>query len=135
VAVVGELVLFGEAYSDSLVALDLLTGQTRWSAKIGSYCLPHWPSPVISGGQVILARDDGGLYAVSLADREKVWEIYLGNVRAQPGGTFPAGFNDDFCEESETGFPILSTPAVSADGIIVVGTLEGWIWAIGDRSW
>jgi hypothetical protein len=135
VAVTGELVLFGEAYSDSLVALDLLTGQTRWSAQVGSYCLPHWPSPLIAGGQVIMPRDDGGLYAVSLADRTKVWEIYLGNQVNQPGGTFPAGFNVDFCEESESGYPILSSPAISADGIIVVGTLEGWIWAIGDRSW
>ncbi|MEX0826814.1 MAG: PQQ-binding-like beta-propeller repeat protein [Acidimicrobiia bacterium] len=135
VAVAGELVLFGEAYSDSLVALDLLTGQTRWSAEVGSYCLPHWPSPLIAGDQVIMPRDDGGLYAVSLTDRTMVWEIYLGNQVNQPGGTFPAGFNDDFCEESESGYPILSSPAISDDGIIVVGTLEGWIWAIGDRSW
>jgi hypothetical protein len=90
---------------------------------------------LIAGGQVIMPRDDGGLYAVSLAGREEIWSVYLGNVVSQPGGTFPAGFSDDFCEESEAGHPILSSPAISEDGIIVVGTLEGWIWAIGDRSW
>lgn len=135
VAVAGELVLFGEAYSDSLVALDLLTGQTRWSAKVGSYCLPHWPSPAVTGDQVIIPRDDGGLYAVSLANREEVWRIYLGSQANQSSGTFPAGFNDDFCEESDSGFSIVSSPAISPDGVIIVGTLEGWIWAIGDRSW
>lgn len=135
VAVAGEVVVFGEAYSDFLVGLDLVTGQTRWHKKAGSYCLPHWPSPAISGGWVIVPRDDGGLYAVNLADRTETWEIYLGNVKNQPNGNFPAGFNDDFCEESESGYPILSSPAISPDGIIIVGTLEGWIWAIGDRSW
>lgn len=135
VAVAGDVVVFGEAYSDSLVALDLQTGQTRWSVAAGSYCLPHWPSPAITGGQVILAREDGGLYAISLADKSVVWEIYLGNYRAQPAGNFPPGFGEEFCEQSESGFAILSSPAITAEGIIIVGTLEGFIYAIGDRSW
>ena len=135
VAVAGDVVVFGEAYSDSLVALDLQTGQTRWSVAAGSYCLPHWPSPAITGGQVILAREDGGLYAISLADKSVVWEIYLGNYRAQPAGNFPPGFGEEFCEQSESGFAILSSPAITPEGIIIVGTLEGFIYAIGDRSW
>jgi outer membrane protein assembly factor BamB len=135
VAVAGDVVVFGESYSDSLVALDLHTGQTRWSAKAGSYCLPHWPSPAITGGQVILPRDDGGLYAISLADQKKVWEIYLGNESGQSAGTFPAGFDDDFCENDETGYAILSSPAITDEGVIIVGTLEGFIYAIGDRNW
>jgi outer membrane protein assembly factor BamB len=135
VAVAGEVVVFGEALSDSLFALDLLTGQTRWSAKAGSYCLPHWPSPAITGGQVILPRDDGGLYAIDLSTRATVWSLYLGNETSQSAGTFPAGFDDDFCEESETGYAILSSPAVAPDGVIIVGSLEGFIYAIADRNW
>jgi len=135
VAVAGEVVVFGEAYSDLLVALDLHTGQTRWSVPIGSYCLPHWPSPLITGNQVILARDDGGLYAIDLTERTLAWQIYLGNSRAQPSGNFPPGFDADFCEESESGYQILSTPALTSAGVIIVGTLEGFIYAIADRSW
>jgi outer membrane protein assembly factor BamB len=135
VAVAGDVVLFGEALSDSLVALDLQTGQTRWSAKAGSYCIPHWPSPAITGGQAILPRDDGGVYAIDLTSREVVWSLYLGNETSQPGGTFPAAFDDGFCEEDESGYGILSSPAVTEDGVIIVGTLEGFIYAISDRNW
>jgi len=135
VAVAGDVVVFGEALSDSLIALDLETGQTRWSATTGSYCLPHWPSPAITGGQVILPRDDGGVYAVDLATREVVWSLYLGNETSQPGGTFPASFDEEFCEEDETGYAILSSPAITNDGVIIVGTLEGFVYAIADRNW
>jgi hypothetical protein len=90
---------------------------------------------VITGGQVVLAREDGGLYAISLADKSVLWEIYLGNFRAQPQGNFPPGFGEEFCEQSESGFAILSSPAITPEGVIIVGTLEGFIYAIGDRSW
>ena len=135
VAVAGEVVLFGEALSDSLIALDLETGQTRWKVETGSYCVPHWPSPAITGGQAILPRDDGGVYAIDLATREIVWSLYLGNETGQSAGNFPAGFDEDFCEEDETGYAILSSPAVGTDGIVIVGTLEGFIYAIADRDW
>lgn len=137
VAVAGDVVIFGEALSNSLVALDLQTGQTRWSVGAGSYCTPHWASPAITGGQAILPRDDGGLYAIDLAAQTIAWRIYLGSESGQSAGTFPAGFDEDadFCEEDETGYAILSSPAITEDGVIIVGTLEGWIYAIGDRSW
>jgi outer membrane protein assembly factor BamB len=86
---------------------------------------------------VILPRDDGGLYAISLADQEVVWRIYLGSQSGQSAGTFPAGFDDDddFCEDDGSGYAILSSPAITEDGVIIVGTLEGFIYAIGDRDW
>jgi outer membrane protein assembly factor BamB len=136
-AVVGDLILYGEPYSESLVALDLATGETQWSAPAGSFCFPQWPSAAINGGQVILARHDGGVFGISLESNETVWRIYLGNLGANSTGAFPPGFDDTgFCDWGPEGaFSILSSPAVSEEGIVVVGTLEGILVALGDTSW
>ena len=91
---------------------------------------------MINGGQAIIPRDDGGLYGVDLSSHAVVWQIYLGNETSQSGGSFPAGFGDEWCEDEDaSGFEILSSPAIAEDGTIIVGTLEGFIYAIGDRSW
>ena len=133
VAAVGDLLVYGEPYSDRLVALDIETGETAWDVKTGAYCFPHWPSPAVVSGQVIIARHDGAMYAVDIETQTKVWDIYLGN----DAGTFPADFDDPgFCEWApQTGYSVLASPAVAANGYIVVGTLEGYLVAISDRSW
>ncbi|OFW64250.1 MAG: hypothetical protein A2135_01375 [Actinobacteria bacterium RBG_16_67_15] len=84
-------------------------------------------------GQVIIARHDGAMYAVGIETQTLVWSIYLGN----DAGTFPAGFETaGFCEWApQTGYSVLASPAVAANGYIVVGTLEGYLVAISDRSW
>ncbi|MFH1104443.1 MAG: PQQ-binding-like beta-propeller repeat protein [Actinomycetota bacterium] len=130
-AVVGAYLVFAEAYSNSLVAIDLETGQTRFAVETGLYCQAHWPSPAVVGNQVIVPRNDGGLYAVDLAGEALAWKIYLGNS-ANPSGNFPPGFDASSCDE---GFPILASPAVSPEGIVVVGTLQGDVVAVGDRNW
>ena len=133
VAAVGDLLVYGEPYSDRLVALDIETGETAWDVKTGAYCFPHWPSPAVVSGQVIIARHDGAMYAVDIETQTKVWDIYLGNA----AGTFPADFDTaGFCEWApQTGYSVLASPAVAANGYIVVGTLEGYLVAISDRSW
>jgi len=134
-AVAGDYVVYGEGYSQNLVVIDMQTGETAWSVEIGEFCFPHWPSPVINNGVAYLARHDGGLYAVDLATREIEWQIYLGD--ADGNGSFPSNFEDaGFCQWGpETGYSILSSPAVSPEGAIIVGTLEGVLIAIGDSDW
>ena len=134
-AVAGDYVVFGEGYSNELVVIDIYTGETAWSVQIGEFCYPHWPSPVINNGVAYLARHDGGLYAVDLATREIAWEIYLGD--ADGTGAFPGNFEEGgFCQWGpEDGHSILSSPAVSPEGAIVVGTLEGVLITIGDSDW
>ena len=134
-AVAGDYVVFGEGYSQDLVVIDIRTGETVWSVQIGEFCYPHWPSPVINNGVAYLARHDGGLYAVDLATREIAWEIYLGD--ADGTGAFPGNFEEGgFCQWGpEDGHSILSSPAVSPEGAIVVGTLEGVLITIGDSDW
>lgn len=132
-AVAGQFLVYGEGYSNELVVLDLATGETRWSAEVGPLCYPHWPSPAVTNGYAYIARHDGGLYAVDLESQEStaVWEIYLGI--ASGTGAFPESHKCDW--GPETGFSILASPAISPEGVIVVGSLEGQLIAIGDTDW
>lgn len=131
-AVAGDSLVYAEGYSDELMVLDLATGETRWSAAVGEFCYPHWPSVAINNGYAYVARHDGGLYAVDLAaeEPEYVWRIYLGLADEN---SFPEGHTCDW--GPKTGFSILASPAVSPEGVIVVGTLEGQLMAIGDSDW
>ena len=82
VAVVGDLLVYGEPYSNRLIAIDSATGETMWDVTTGEYCFPHWPSPAVVSGQVIIPRHDGGLYAVSVETESLAWSIYLGDSTA-----------------------------------------------------
>jgi outer membrane protein assembly factor BamB len=133
-AVVGDLLVYGEPYSDRLVAVNIEDGATAWSVKVGPLCYPHWSSPAVVSGQVILPRYDGALYAVALGTRTIAWSIYLGQQALD--GEFPASYGDDFCQWTpQAGTSIIASPAVADNGVIVVGTLEGYLMAIGDEGW
>ncbi len=134
-AIAGDYIVFGEGYSSELIVPDLKTGETLWSADTGAECFPQWPSAVINSGVAYLARHDGGLYAVDLQARELSWSIYLGDAGGT--GAFPADFGEpNFCQWGPTtGHSILGSPAVASNGVVVVGTLEGFVMAIGDTSW
>ncbi|HEX5630674.1 MAG TPA: PQQ-binding-like beta-propeller repeat protein [Acidimicrobiia bacterium] len=135
VAAVGDILVYGEPYSNRLVAIDIESGETTWDVETGAYCYPHWPSPAVVSGQVILPRHDGGLYAVSVETQTVVWSIYLGDSTS--AGTFPASFTAGaFCDWAPTeGYSILASPAIAPNGYIIVPTLEGYLVAVADRSW
>jgi outer membrane protein assembly factor BamB len=133
-AVVGDLLVYGEPYSDRLVAVGIDDGLTRWSVKVGPLCYPHWSSPAVVSGQVILPRWDGGLYAVALATKTTVWSLYLGQQALD--GNFPTGYGEGFCDwQPQAGYSVIASPAVADNGVIIVGTLEGYLCAVGDRGW
>jgi len=134
-AVVGDLLVYGEPYSDSLVTVGIEDGTTRWSVRVGPLCYPHWPSPAVVSGLAIISRHDGAVYAVDLATGAAAWSVYLGSVDA--AGSFPDSYEaETFCEwQPAAGYSILASPAVSESGIVIVGTLEGHLVAIGDESW
>jgi len=132
-AVVGNLLVYGEGYSNSLVAVGVDDGETRWAAETGPLCYPHWSSPAVVSGQVYLPRFDGALYAVDLGTQTLAWSLYLG--QKDRNGAFPPDFDASFCEwQPRTGASILASPAVAANGVVVVGTLEGYLFAIGDTG-
>ncbi len=133
-AVAGDFVVYGEGYSEEIIVLDVATGETLWSLPVGEFCYPHWPSAAVNNGIAYLARHDGALYAVDLQEQEIAWSIYLGD--ADGTGAFPADYGSGFCDWGpETGFSILASPAVSPEGVIVVGTLQGQLLAIEDSDW
>ncbi len=134
VALIGSLMVFGEVYSSDLIAMDAASGETRWSVAAGPFCNPHWPSPAIANGIVYLARHDGGLYAVDAGLGELAWSIYVGD---ETGGRWPDAYDDeDFCNWTpKEGSSVLSSPAVSPNGVVVVGSLAGLLTAVGDAEW
>ena len=133
-AVVGDLLVYAEPYFDGIVAIDMATGQTQWEVTAGAFCFPQWPSPAVNDGLVIVGRHDGGLYAVDAVTGTLSWSIYLGDHDAD--GVFPDGFGEGFCDWTPVeGFSVLASPAVDDSGIVVVGTLEGYLVAVGDSSW
>lgn len=134
-AVAGDYVVYGEGYSQDLVVIDMNTGETLWSTQVGEFCYPQWPSAVINNGVAYLARHDGGLYAVDLSTREIAWEIYLGDEGGT--GAFPSNFREaGYCDWGpKDGHSILSSMAVSPEGVIVVGVVDGQLMAIGDSDW
>jgi len=134
-ALIGTLLVYGETYSNQLVAIDVASGETRWAVEAGRFCFPHWSSPAITQGQVILPRYDGGLYAIDAAQGEVTWSIYIGDHDSL--GDFPDEYEDtDFCDWApKSGSSILASPAIAENGLVVVGSLQGTLTAIGDASW
>jgi len=133
-AVLGDMLVYGEGYSNRLVALGVADGRTRWAAEVGPLCYPHWSSPAVVSGQVILPRFDGGLYAVDVTTQALAWSIYLGQKDLD--GEFPADFDEEFCQwQPRAGASLIASPAVADNGVVLVGSLEGYLYAVGDASW
>lgn len=132
-----NLLIWGEPYSNRIVALDLDKGDVRWSSPNGPCLFPHWPSGAIARDQVVMPRHDGGLYALSAEDGAALWSIYLGD-RTRAGTEFPKAHKEarrGRCEwDPPVGRPIFSSPAIAADGTILVGTGEGVLYAIEEAE-
>jgi outer membrane protein assembly factor BamB len=69
--IAGNLVIFGSSASDKVVALDLQTGVPRWSFFTAA---PVRFAPVACRDRVLVAGDDGYLYALSLTDGRLLWK-------------------------------------------------------------
>ncbi len=69
--VVGATVLIGTSADDRLLALDIHTGQPRWTFVTSG---PIRFAPVAWRDRVFLASDDGWLYALALADGRLLWK-------------------------------------------------------------
>ena len=80
------MVVFGSTLDDSVVALDLATGQLRWRFFTGG---PIRFAPAAWKDRLFVASDDGHLYAISLTDGQLLWKrrggpngrLCLGNGR------------------------------------------------------
>ena len=168
-AVVGNLLVYGEGYSNSLVAVGVDDGETRWAAETGPLCYPHWSSPAVVSGQVTcpasMGRSTPSIWRPRPSPGRSTWARrtamgpspstcpastglstpWTWAPRPWPGRStwarrtatapLPPDFDASFCEwQPRTGTSILASPAVAANGVVVVGTLEGYLFAIGDTG-
>lgn len=132
VAVSGDLIFWGEAYSDRLVAASVSSGQVRWSAQSGPCFFRQWGSPIVVGDVVVIGRIDGALHAHDVVSGDALWEYSLAN-HGDPG--VQESFGSNQCShKNDDGFSILATPAVSESGVVVVGTEEGYLYAVGIKE-
>ena len=67
----GGLVIFGTSGDDKVIALDLATGRPRWTFFTEG---PVRFAPAVWRDRLFVASDDGGLYALSLADGALLWK-------------------------------------------------------------
>jgi len=69
--VIGNSVIFGSTADDRVTALDLATGQSRWTFFAEG---PIRFAPAGWRDRVFVASDDGRLYALALADGRVLWK-------------------------------------------------------------
>ena len=121
--------------SNSIYSISRETGEIVWATSLGHRGFQLWSSPVISHDNVYLATYDGFLHKFSASDGHRIWSMYLGQ-HDKAGQLFLADepvpdVTHDPQWRAMPSSPILSTPAVS-ENTIVVGTEEGYLYVIND---
>lgn len=128
-AVAEGMIVWPEAYSNELAAIDSTTGAFEFRIEIGACYFPQYASPVVAGSMAYVPRHDGTLHAVDLRSRKAVWAFHLGD--AAPAGPRPPGAaGTGSCQWDPPGFPLYAPPAIAADGTILVGSGEGYLYAL-----
>jgi len=130
------VLVWGEPYSNRVVGGQLQRGEVLWSSSAGACFFPHFSSPAIASGTAYIGRTDGGLYAFDVASGEESWRIYLGQ-QTLAGQNFPEQLTEAYWDRClwgpDVGHSIYASPAIASDGTIVVGSLEGWLYAVGEQ--
>jgi outer membrane protein assembly factor BamB len=124
-ALVAGTLVYSEPYSGDAVGIDARTGRAAWRETVGPCYFPQWASPAAAADLVYVPRFDGSVYALRPGTGERVWQIYL-------GGSRPAGRSSGCEWEVQAGHSIYSPAAVAPDGTLLVGTAEGFLYAITD---
>lgn len=130
VAVWKEFLLYGNPYSNKLIALNLSDGTSAWDVEMGVSTFPHWPSPVITKDMLYMGRNDGGFYAVNLMEKMLTWELYLGKS-SDAGDMKNVADKDRGDWKPSYGESIYATASISKSGTIFIGSGDGWMYAIG----
>lgn len=129
----GTLV-FGEPYSGDVAAVNSRDGLVRYRRTLGPCFFPQWASPAATADLVYLPRFDGALYAIRPDTGRPLWQLYLGDS-TRVSASLPSGHRSGGCAwDVPSGSPLYSPPAIAADGTIIVGTGEGFVFAIVDSS-
>ena len=70
--IAGDTLVFGSSRDDSVTALDARTGRDRWRIHLDG---PIRFAPLLHGGAVYVACDDGHLYCLDAADGSERWRF------------------------------------------------------------
>lgn len=129
------LLVYAEPYSGDVVGIDSRDGAIRFRRTVGPCFFPQWASPAATSEFVYVPRFDGALYALEAGTGKLAWQIYLGEER-KVGQSMPAAHRaQTSCEwEVPSGSPIYSPAAIADDGTILLGTGEGFVFAITDGT-
>jgi outer membrane protein assembly factor BamB len=134
-ALVSGTLVYSEPYSGDVVGVDAKSGRARFRVTVGPCFFPQWASPAAAGDLVYVPRFDGALYAVRAGTGAVAWQLYLG-AQSRVGPGLPgmlAGAKG--CEwELPFGAPLYSPPAIAEDGMLLVGSGEGVLYAIVDDT-
>jgi outer membrane protein assembly factor BamB len=130
---VGGLLIYSEPYSGDVAAISTSTGRVVYRNTIGSCFFPQWSSPAAARDTVYVMRFDGVLHALG-TDGKRAWRFYLGDS-ARAGTTVPSEIERmQGCEwDVPSGHAAYSPVTVASNGTVLVGTSEGYLYAIGQK--
>jgi outer membrane protein assembly factor BamB len=133
-ALTNGVLIWPEPYSGDVVGLDSVTGTVRFRQPVGPCFFPSWAAPAAAGDVIYVPRFDGALYAVRVSDGGVIWQIYLGEERHVSLALPKAIGAQASCEwEVPVGAPLYAPPAIAPDGTVIVGSGEGFLYALGEE--
>ena len=128
-----------------VVGFDMGTGEARVSMSFADCRNRQFASIVGTPSRGYFARHDGRLYGFAPASGRISWSISLqwnstvGTAGAASGMlSHPSAYplEDTYCyADPYDGSALFSTPAIGSDGVLYVGSGEGFLYAIGDTTW
>lgn len=129
----GTLV-YAEPYSGDIVGVSAASGRVVHRHTVGPCFFPQYASPAAARDVVYVPRFGGSLYAVKARTGKLLWQVYLGDSRRAGGPPPPALGTGATCEwDVPTGHALYSPVAIADDGTVLVGSSEGFLYAIGER--
>ena len=131
---VGGALVYAEPYSGDIAALSAATGRMIYRTTVGACFFPAWATAAAASDVVYIPRFDSIVHAVRASDGSRLWQIYLGDSR-KAGGPVPKEISGmQGCEwDVPAGSAAYSPAAIAGDGALLVGTHEGFLYAIEDR--
>ncbi|MCL5246252.1 PQQ-like beta-propeller repeat protein [Cellulophaga sp. 20_2_10] len=129
VAILNNLIYYGDPYSNELCVLSLKDGKTMDRYEMGASTFPHWSSPVIANNMLYLGRFDGSFNAFDIKNNKLVWQLFLGDHK----NTNKPAHKQVTAWESDNG-SIYATPSIDKNGTLYIGSGEGWFYAITNKE-
>jgi outer membrane protein assembly factor BamB len=128
------VLVYAEPYSGDVAGIDVNDGSFRFRRTLGPCFFPQWASAVATADRVYVPRFDGALYAIKPDDGRPVWQLYLGEER-RLSNALPSAHRSGGCSwEVPSGSALFSPPAIAANGTIIIGSGEGFVFAIADAT-